>query len=152
VPHIGITEEEAFIALQTGDERGLDYYFNSYNTPLVYFALRLTGNEGTAEDIAAESFVKLWQHRADLTHAGSVKSYLYKTVRHAAIDFLRHQRRKRAHQQEVVYLNMYRRNPSWLAALKRKCTTSFIRPYWPCRPNAARFSPCFTSRAKATSR
>jgi RNA polymerase sigma factor (sigma-70 family) len=61
-------------------------------------------DDAVAEDIAAEAFVKLWQPRSELREPQAVKAWLYSTVRHAALDYLRHQKRKVRHHKEVIYL------------------------------------------------
>ena len=100
-----LTDAEATTLLRAGKEEGLKYFFSQYDTALTWFALRITGDEATAEDMVAEAFVKLWKHATEITPSPSVKAYLYRLVRNASIDYLRHKKRERAHQKEVVYLN-----------------------------------------------
>lgn len=80
---------EALQALQAGQEEGLHYLFTLYYRPLSHYAFRWMQDSGPAEEIASEAFLKLWQHREGLSAEGSVKAWLYQTVRHAAIDQLR---------------------------------------------------------------
>ena len=98
-PHI----DAAFQALQVGAEKGLEAFYHLYYAPLTYFACKLTSNQPAAEDIVTEAFIKLWGNREKLTTPYSVKSYLYSTVRNAAIDWLRVQKRQAQHQQDIRY-------------------------------------------------
>lgn len=100
-----LTDAEATTLLRAGKEEGLKYFFHQYDTALTYFAMRITGDEPAAEDMVAEAFVKLWKQATEITPSPSVKAYLYRLVRNAAIDWLRRKKRERAHQKEVVYLN-----------------------------------------------
>lgn len=89
------SEEEALQALREGRERGLDHYFGLYYAPLTYFAFKLLEDQYLAEEIASEAFIKLWCHREQLSEEGSIKAWLYSTVRNAAIDHLRKAKRLR---------------------------------------------------------
>jgi len=93
----GITEAEAFSALQAGDEQGLDHFFNRYYAPLVYYAQSLTHNQGVAEEIASECFVKLWNYRTRLTDAAKVKALLFRIAYNGAIDSIREQQTRTKH-------------------------------------------------------
>ena len=97
-------EEQAFFSLRQGEEKGLSYYYRQYDTALVYFALRVTGDEAAAEDIVSEAFVKFWGTRETLSHPKAVKPYLYQVVRNAAIDFVRRRKRESLHLQQVAHL------------------------------------------------
>lgn len=98
------TEEQAFLSLRQGEEKGLSYYYRQYDTALVYFALRITGDEAAAEDLVSEAFVKLWQAREILAHPKAVKPYLYQVVRNASIDFVRRRKRETIHLQQAAQL------------------------------------------------
>lgn len=47
-------------------------------------------NEAAAADIVQDCFVKLWQIRADFFYLHQVKSFLYTSVRNAALNELEH--------------------------------------------------------------
>lgn len=89
------TEAEALRLMQQGEEAGLKALFQAYYRPLVYFACQLTGDPPFAEEMASEAFVKLWAAKEELQAQGSVKAWLYTTVRHGCIDQLRRAQRLR---------------------------------------------------------
>jgi RNA polymerase sigma-70 factor (family 1) len=93
------TTEEALSLLQQGKEAGLDHYFHAHYGSLSYFAFTLTQDNHLAEELAAEAFVKLWQNREAMQETGSVKAWLYRTVRNGAIDHLRKVKRMRINEQ-----------------------------------------------------
>ncbi|HVU56291.1 MAG TPA: sigma-70 family RNA polymerase sigma factor [Puia sp.] len=51
-----------------------------------------------AEDITIDTFVKLWQNREKFESEAHIKRFLFKTAKHASIDFHRDKRRKKYHQ------------------------------------------------------
>ena len=75
--------------LRAGESTALDETMALYWKPLVLYAGRLLGDDLDAgRDVAQESFVRLWEHREQLT-SGSIKSYLYRVTHNLTLDELR---------------------------------------------------------------
>ena len=69
-----------------------------YRATLIYFAKNITDSDGEAEDIVVTAFMKLNDHLRDQLPGMSeanIKHWLQKTIRHAAIDYLRQKKRRR---------------------------------------------------------
>lgn len=45
----------------------------------------------TAEDLVQDVFLKIWQKRTFLFLRDGIKTYLYRSVQHACLDYLKHQ-------------------------------------------------------------
>jgi RNA polymerase sigma-70 factor (family 1) len=88
-------EEEAIIAMHNGEEKGLDFFFNKYYTPLVCFSITITNDKSVSQEIASEAFVKLWKKKETISECLKVKFLLYKIVRNASIDYLREQKNRK---------------------------------------------------------
>jgi RNA polymerase sigma-70 factor (family 1) len=89
------TPDDALQALIQGREEGLGFFFQQYYTRLCYFATTLLYDDCLAQEITSDAFTKLWQSRQSLATEGSIKAWLYSTVRNAAIDHLRKVKRLR---------------------------------------------------------
>jgi RNA polymerase sigma-70 factor (ECF subfamily) len=96
--------EKAKLDLLQGKESGLDYFFNRYYSLLTCFAIRLIDNELVAEEIVSDSFIKLWKKRGSLNKQGSIKSYLYTTVKNSCIDYIRKKHRDHSCFRNVIDL------------------------------------------------
>lgn len=72
-------------------EPGFDDIFNLFYPRCVLFATKIVGSSMEAEEVVQELFIKLWSNDKLLGLKGSIKSYLFKSVFNACIDF---QRRK----------------------------------------------------------
>jgi RNA polymerase sigma-70 factor (ECF subfamily) len=59
---------------------------------LRYFASRYVSDRSIIDDIVQDAFVSLWEHRATMPEGGSVRAYLYSSVRFACMNYLRHSR------------------------------------------------------------
>ena len=80
---------EAFLALQSGNENGLRYFFELYHNPLLLYATSLVKDNHQAQDIVAESFAKLWSKKQNISEWKMLKHWLYRAVYNACIDSLR---------------------------------------------------------------
>jgi RNA polymerase sigma-70 factor (family 1) len=89
------TPNDALQALIKGREEGLEFFFQHYYTRLYYFATALLNDECLAQEITSDAFTKLWQIRQSLEAEGSIKAWLYSSVRNASIDHLRKVKRLR---------------------------------------------------------
>jgi RNA polymerase sigma-70 factor (family 1) len=92
------TANNALQALIRGREDGIDFFFQQYYTQLCYFAGTLLNDDCLAQEITSDAFTKLWQSRQTLATEGSIKTWLYSTVRNASIDHLRKVKRLRVSQ------------------------------------------------------
>lgn len=64
-----------------------------YYPVILNFARKLVVDDGAAEDIAAETFIKLWQNRQNLTTAQSMKAFLFITSKNSCLNELRSSKR-----------------------------------------------------------
>jgi RNA polymerase sigma factor (sigma-70 family) len=71
------------------DEIIFTRFFRSHIQPLRNFLYFRFGNDEAADDIAQESFVKLWQNCSEVRHP---KSFLYTVARNAALNDVAHQK------------------------------------------------------------
>jgi RNA polymerase sigma factor (sigma-70 family) len=89
------TEEDAYIALIKGNEKGLDFFFNRYYSPLIFYSTSITRNNEVANEIAAEAFVKLWAKRETIEEWRKIRFLLYKIVHDLSVDFIREKEKTR---------------------------------------------------------
>lgn len=77
-------------ALQSGDRETFARIFNAMYAALCSFAEGLIPDQEEAEEIAEDSFVKMWQHHHKFESLQHVKSFLYVTTRNKCYHFLEH--------------------------------------------------------------
>ncbi len=78
--------------VKAGDRDAFDALLHQYWRPLVLYAEGLLGELDGAYDVVQEAFVRLWQGRREWQPAGSVRVWLFRTVRNLCIS----QQRKRS--------------------------------------------------------
>jgi len=64
-------------------------FFNELYPSLCRYCLSLVGERDIAEDIVLDQFIYLWENRIRLRNSSSLKSYLYKAVKHRSMNYLR---------------------------------------------------------------
>jgi len=90
-------EKELLSNLIEGDRSAFSIVFSAYYKDLVMFAASFTNDQDSAEEIAKDTFVKLWEDHKTIKIEISLKSYLLKIVRNKCIDWYRHEKIKHNH-------------------------------------------------------
>jgi RNA polymerase sigma-70 factor (family 1) len=84
-----LPDDDTADRLRAGDEDAFRHIMDGYFPIITHFALRIVGNRAAAEDIAEETFIKLWQGRERVTHFQSVKAFLFIAARNGCLNELR---------------------------------------------------------------
>jgi RNA polymerase sigma-70 factor (family 1) len=79
-------------SLKRGDEFGYTHLVKTYHHKLCVYAVSLTNNDDSAEDIVQNVFMSIWRNRGKLKEEFVLKSYLYKSVYNEFIDQYRKQK------------------------------------------------------------
>jgi RNA polymerase sigma-70 factor (family 1) len=94
-------EEKRFVSFKRGEQKGFEFFFREYYSALSFFAYKILSDEDAAKDVVQDCYVKLWERKEVFDAPGSIKSYLYTTVKNACIDLLRRNKRIQKHQKEL---------------------------------------------------
>ncbi len=78
------------IKIKEGDIGAFEKVFRQYYEPLCRYAATFTKDIDASEEIVQELFYTLWKERAGLHVFLSLKSYLYRSVRNNALQYLEH--------------------------------------------------------------
>jgi RNA polymerase sigma-70 factor (ECF subfamily) len=90
-------------AFKRKDPKAFRYIVTLHRKPLVYFAEKIIGIREEAEEIVADSFLKLWYKHADFDSFPAIKNFLYGVTRNACFNFLKRSKRLSASQKEFSY-------------------------------------------------
>lgn len=81
--------------IRKNDGKCFELLFKKYYLQLARFAWRYVDSKAIAEELTQELFTILWENRYDWQVKGSVRSYLYKSIRNMSLNHLKHQDVKR---------------------------------------------------------
>lgn len=106
--------EERWIAdIQKGDEAAFERLFRTYYFDLSRFVWRYVESKAIAEGIVQEVYANIWENREQWQPVNSLKLYLYQSVKHQALDYLKHEKVRDKY------------DPKWMAAKKENTTLDF---------------------------
>ena len=88
----GAEAAELVAALSAGDDAAFGKLVEAHYALVYRIAWRMLGGPGEAEDVAQETFLRLWRNAADLREAGSVRPWLARVASNLAIDRIRRRR------------------------------------------------------------
>lgn len=90
------------IILINGARLDFKHVFNQYFNSLVLFADRYLGERDECESLVQDTFLALWENRLEFPDEISVKAYLYTTVRHKALNVLKHRKVEQEYVNDVL--------------------------------------------------
>src|SRR5437879_1663713 len=72
-----------------GDPSAFDEVLELHWPPVVAYVATLVDSWDTAEDVAQDAFLRLWDRRAEWKPTGSLRGFLYRIARNLAINYRR---------------------------------------------------------------
>lgn len=88
------SDEAAMLALQRGEDLALNRLMARWQTPLRAFLFRSTQNEQDALDLAQETFVRIYQHRARYRAGARFSTWMFQIALNLARDLARRRLRR----------------------------------------------------------
>lgn len=98
-------DRECVGRVQAGDDAAFTELMGRYKGPVLSFICRLTGDPAGAEDLAQDTFVRVYRnfHRFSYRHSSDrFSTWLFQVARHVALDALRRRRRRPTQSLEVT--------------------------------------------------
>ncbi|MDE1970065.1 MAG: sigma-70 family RNA polymerase sigma factor [Patescibacteria group bacterium] len=77
---------------QEGDDNALEILIHTHLNQVYYFILQLNKNPKDAEDIAQETFIKMWKKLSHYKPTGKFTTWLLTIARNTTIDWMRKRR------------------------------------------------------------
>jgi RNA polymerase sigma-70 factor, ECF subfamily len=93
----------SFIGLITqGNEQAFEKIFTDWFGSLHAYALSVLRDEAIAEEVVQSVFCRIWEKRDQLQVHTSIKAYLYGSVYHECMDWLRKEKYTKVHRLHVL--------------------------------------------------
>lgn len=100
-------DAELMRRVQTGDEAAFTALMQAWEVPVKSVIARLVLNASEAEDLAQETFVRLWQHRDRFDSGKPVKPWIL-----------------------GIAVNLARNRLRWCFSNTKRCLMRILRPRW----------------------
>lgn len=90
--HSRLSDADLVARVADGDEKAFSELLHRHQAAIYAFACRLLGDEREAEDVAQETFLRLYRTSGRYREKASLRTYLFKITKNLCID---HHRKKR---------------------------------------------------------
>ncbi len=87
----------------TGEKAAFTSLYNEYYFRVYEFAGRYLPTGADAEDITADSFIKLWNRRNEFSSLDHIRAFLFTAARNACLNFLQHVKVKDQKHAEILH-------------------------------------------------
>ena len=88
------TDQGVFFAIRSGQIPAFEMLFKTYYQPLCRYATSYLKDPDSAEEVVQAAFIGFWEKRESISIETSVKSYLYRAIRNACLNELKHEQVK----------------------------------------------------------
>jgi RNA polymerase sigma-70 factor (ECF subfamily) len=85
-----------------GNKQAFEKVFTGWYGNLHSYALSVLRDEAIAEEVVQSVFCRIWEKREQLRVRVSLKAYLYGSVYHECLSWLRHEKTRKAYQSRVL--------------------------------------------------
>lgn len=92
-----LSEKEVLETIQSGNESAFEMIFKAYYQPLCRYAHSFLEDKEEAEEVVQSAFITVWEKRKTIDIQTSLKSYLYRMVRNACLNVIKHEKVKKQH-------------------------------------------------------
>ncbi len=96
-------ESEVVVGIQKGDEVAFESVFKAYYSRLCSYANTMLNDSEEAEEMVQNTFIVLWENRANVDIHTSLKSYLYRAVHNSCLNRIKHMKVRQEHSAYVLH-------------------------------------------------
>lgn len=100
---LDLKSEELIPMLLSGDDITFERVYKHFLKPLHRYAINMLKDENLAKGMVQNVFLRLWERRSTLSLSGSIQAYLYRSVYHECLNYLRHEKVKMNYQDHLSY-------------------------------------------------
>jgi RNA polymerase sigma-70 factor (ECF subfamily) len=87
-----LTDQELIAQARTGNDAAFEVLMRRHLQPIFRFILRLSGDAAVAQDLAQETFIKVWKNLKKFNPAKSFKVWLFTIAKNTTFDWFKKRR------------------------------------------------------------
>ncbi len=96
------SDNELFTRIRKGDENAFTAIYERYNKMIYSLAYRYLMNQELAKDTVQHIFVKLWEHRTELSIDVNVRNFLFTMTKNHVLNIIRNENTALGKQYEIA--------------------------------------------------
>ncbi len=90
--NLTLPQDDSAYQIKQGNESVFEKIFRQYYARLCGYAMKFISDKEQAEEIVQELFYNLWEKREKVDIVQSMEAYLFRSVRNASLNYLKHQK------------------------------------------------------------
>jgi len=90
-----LSDAEVMLRVKAGDNSAFDYLVQKYRRPIINFMYRMAHNQGAAEDLAQEVFLRVYRSRSSYEASAKFTTWLYRIATNLGMNYVRDTRHER---------------------------------------------------------
>jgi RNA polymerase sigma-70 factor (ECF subfamily) len=94
---MALSDQELLLSLQAGNQSAFEMVFRNFYQSLCRYAYSFLSDKDEAEEIVQSTFIQVWEKRSSIEIQTSLRSYLYRMVRNACLNVIKHEKVKQIH-------------------------------------------------------
>lgn len=106
--------EDMLIEFQQGCPKAFQHIYTLFYKSIFDYTLSIVGQKEDAEDITADTFIKLNNRRSNYLDIQIIRAFLFITARNGSLDCLRSRTRRNGHHKKIKYLADFTQTPPTL--------------------------------------
>lgn len=100
-----LSDEELMLACQNGNEAALEAIYQRHYRPIFLYIARMIGSREMAEDLAQETFIRIYVNKASWKPQAKFTAWLYRIARNLCIDEKRRYWNRNVHAESSMASN-----------------------------------------------
>ena len=133
-PPVPLESDESLMArLRAGERPPFDRLLDRHLAAVTGFSYRMLGDAAEAEDVAQETFLRLWRHRQTWRPRAQLRTWLFRVARNLCIDRFR---RREVVTDRIPEIEDPRGGPA--AQLQRRQIAALVTAAWTSLPERQR--------------
>jgi RNA polymerase sigma-70 factor (ECF subfamily) len=97
--YAGLSDSELLQQVATGSQGAFGEMYDRHGKAIYNYLLRMLFEHSAAEDLLQETFLVAWQKAGSFRNDSRVTTWLFSIAHYRAVDWLRHQRVQKRHQE-----------------------------------------------------
>ncbi len=116
-------DQRVFERFRDGQPNAFEMIFNHYYRPLCAYAYTFLHDRDHAEEVVQSAFINLWEKRESIAIDTSFQSYLYRMIRNACLNVIKHEKVKQQHVSHEMKTGEFAQNTTAHTVLAQELET-----------------------------
>jgi RNA polymerase sigma-70 factor, ECF subfamily len=120
---VQVVDQRVFERFRDGQPNAFEMIFNHYYRPLCAYAYSFLHDRDHAEEVVQSAFITLWEKRESIAIDTSFQSYLYRMIRNACLNVIKHEKVKQQHVSHEMKTGEFAQNTTAHTVLAQELET-----------------------------